>query len=119
MTNEQIKIENETIDTILHGDPIANADYFETASIRQPGRRERMAQPAYDTRYTGDCKHTKTREINVTPYFGPVADNVDDQNPKAHGNITVSVECVECGAWRRVNVNQGHREFGAWQKPTR
>ena len=37
-----------------------------------------------------------------------------DENPAAHGNITVIEECEQCGAQRTVNINQSFHEYGTW-----
>lgn len=58
-------------------------------------------------------RHTVTHETTAG-FAGPVAHR---QNHAAHGGITLRQTCT-CGATRRVNVNQRHREAGTWRKPT-
>lgn len=61
---------------------------------------------------TMTCQHLDTRELSTRGFSGSVNDR--DQNPAAHGNVTVTEECLACGARRRVNVNQCHVEEGPW-----
>lgn len=58
------------------------------------------------------CDHKETRELTTRCYDGPVV--VHDQNPAAHGDITVEVECARCGARRSENLNGCHAEEGPW-----
>lgn len=59
-----------------------------------------------------NCQHPSTIELSTRAFLAPVVDR--DQNPAAHGCVTVTEECTVCGARRRVNVNQCHREEGPW-----
>lgn len=59
------------------------------------------------------CKHTNVTKANFA-FSGPVSRN---ENPRAHGGALVIETCTECGAQRRTNVNQQHREQGAWEIP--
>jgi len=61
------------------------------------------------------CKHTNYIEIDERGFSGPISGA--EENPAAHGCITVTDECVDCGARRRCNVNQQHLERGPWQAP--
>jgi hypothetical protein len=38
------------------------------------------------------------------------------ENRAAHGNI-VRIDVCSCGAKRRTNINQQHRERGTWAQP--
>jgi hypothetical protein len=57
------------------------------------------------------CKHTVYETIATHGFGGPVS---RDEHPAAHGNICDTEQCCDCGARRRVNVNQRHREEGPW-----
>ena len=48
----------------------------------------------------------------VAPYRGAAT----PCEPAAHGGIT-RIETCSCGAQRRLNLNGGHREEGAWRGP--
>lgn len=39
-----------------------------------------------------------------------------DENPAAHGNVTIRETDPITGIWRAVNINGFHREEGPWQK---
>ena len=73
------------------------------------------------TRYQ-NCKHPEERHQNVrtTPFFGAVAADTGPtatpagENRAAHGHITVTVECLDCGARRLENRNQIHLEASSW-----
>lgn len=59
------------------------------------------------------CPHAHTRQIgDDRPFVGPVSTR--DENRAAHGNITITLECIACGARRDVNINQCHTERGPW-----
>ena len=61
------------------------------------------------------CKHSKTTVIETSGFTGSVARYpYTDENPAAHGNITVIEECEQCGAQRAVNINQSFHEYGTW-----
>ena len=61
------------------------------------------------------CKHLKTTVIETFGFTGPVARYpYTDENPAAHGNITVIEECEQCGAQRAVNINQNFYEYSTW-----
>jgi hypothetical protein len=45
-------------------------------------------------------------EVARSPFTSP--------NPAAHGCITFKEGCRICGAERKVNANQGHREYSPW-----
>lgn len=61
------------------------------------------------------CNHANTREIKTTVFFAPVGP-ADDQEPRAHGGVTVHEECTDCGARRAVNVNGIWVERGTWSE---
>ena len=62
------------------------------------------------------CSHEKTRERYTVGFCGAVSVwPQTDSNPAAHGNITVSVECVRCGARRSENINGHHIEVSPWR----
>ena len=62
------------------------------------------------------CSHPEQREIgDPTCYTAPVAVYpYTDENPAAHGNICVLVECVACGARRHELHNGRHAEVAPW-----
>lgn len=63
------------------------------------------------------CLHAQTKSSGERPYSGSVAVHpYTDENPSAHGCITVTRECRACGARRDVNINQRHAEYGPWGK---
>jgi hypothetical protein len=58
-------------------------------------------------------KHKPIQSRTETrPYSGPVATG-DDEDPRAHGNVTYVYHC-ECGATQRANSNAGTQEIGDW-----
>lgn len=57
------------------------------------------------------CTHADTRTLSVRAFVGPVS---VDENRAAHGNVTMEVECVACGARQMRNVNGVHVETGTW-----
>ena len=71
---------------------------------RRDERRKRLAEQRA-------CRHTVVDELEPECFVGPVSRL--DPNEAAHGNITITQIC-HCGAERRVNVNQRHRETGPW-----
>ena len=64
------------------------------------------------------CKHppAKHKEVGDPHCFShPVAiEPFTHENPAAHGNIRVEVECTACGGRRSENVNQNHIEVSPW-----
>jgi hypothetical protein len=61
------------------------------------------------------CKHTATATGPETGYSNSVATpGRTDENRAAHGCITYTETCSDCGAARRVNQNQLHIEVSAW-----
>jgi len=61
------------------------------------------------------CQHTHHAQIGPDRcYHGSVADTSDAENPIARGNISITVECRDCGAQRRENSNAGRVELGPW-----
>lgn len=63
-----------------------------------------------------NCKHERTEMKSETVFQGPVA---REENRRAHGNITRTVGCLDCGATQRSNINQMHVESGPWVMPER
>lgn len=61
------------------------------------------------------CQHLTTKTIRERGYSGPVS---RDEHRAAHGCVTITEECLNCGARRDCNVNQHHVEEGPWG-PTR
>lgn len=57
------------------------------------------------------CCHERTKDLRTVGFTGPVS---TDENRAAHGGVTVTVECCDCGARRLENHNQRWVEFGAW-----
>jgi len=63
------------------------------------------------------CRHRHTRQVGADRcYSGSVA-AAGDENRAAHGGITCTVECTDCGARRDENHNQGHAEVSPWRRP--
>lgn len=61
------------------------------------------------------CNHTQTKEISEGGFLGSVAVYpYTEENRAAHGNITVAVECVKCGARQSQNINGNHIEVSPW-----
>lgn len=60
------------------------------------------------------CKHRSTTERSIRCFAGSVAEP-HKQVLSAHGNITVTVQCLRCGATQRRNINGRHVERGPWQ----
>jgi hypothetical protein len=58
------------------------------------------------------CDHVTTIQVRTRCYTGSV--NPKNENPVAHGNVCVEVECTLCGAHRLENHNGGQVEEGAW-----
>jgi len=59
------------------------------------------------------CKHTTSTAGTHYGYVGPVS-LPQYQNPAAHGGVTYTETCNDCGATRRVNSTGRHREVGRW-----
>lgn len=57
------------------------------------------------------CKHRNTTCGRDRCFTGPVS---RDENRAAHGNMTYTVTCDDCGAQQDVNQNQGFFERGPW-----
>jgi hypothetical protein len=57
-------------------------------------------------------RHT-TKTSRIQGYTGGVATPGRRQDPRAAGAIC-EVETCSCGAERRTNKNQGHRETSGW-----
>ena len=47
------------------------------------------------------------------PFFGPVAERLGGQNPRAWGNVRFRQRCT-CGATREILVNGDADEMGPW-----
>lgn len=61
------------------------------------------------------CEHQNFRTLAEFAYCGSVAVYpYTDENRAAHGNITETQECVDCGVTRLANVNMRHVEFSPW-----
>jgi hypothetical protein len=62
------------------------------------------------------CKHARTTQVGPDRcYTGSVARApYTDDNRAAHGCVTITVECRDCGARRDENRNQGYVEVGPW-----
>lgn len=58
------------------------------------------------------CKHDRHEITNEVCFTGPIAGA--DENRAAHGNVTWTHTCSDCGAERDQNVNQWHVETGPW-----
>lgn len=62
----------------------------------------------------GKCKHTRTKDGEARGFVASVAQHADHENPAAHGHVTYTETCLDCGAERSVNSNQGFYELGPW-----
>lgn len=61
------------------------------------------------------CEHERTRAGDAYGYTCSVAhEPYTHENRAAHGNITYTETCLDCGAERAVNCNQVHVEFSPW-----
>ena len=60
------------------------------------------------------CTHTHTKSGEHYGFSAPIADAAD-QNPAAHGGVTYTETCRDCGAHREVNANGVHHEYGRWE----
>jgi hypothetical protein len=62
------------------------------------------------------CKHANVKTLSVTGFGGEVSvAPYTATKPSAHGNITEHVECTDCGARRRENINGLHVEVSPWR----
>ena len=61
--------------------------------------------------HVSPCAHTSVRELGWHGFSGPVSRN---ENPAAHGCISLDEECCACGARRARLVNGRHEEIGDW-----
>lgn len=61
------------------------------------------------------CTHENIRQVGPPRCFmGPIPGAEEDRS--AHGNITITQECIECGVRRLVNVNGCSSEEGPWDE---
>lgn len=58
------------------------------------------------------CLHQYTTEQSTRGFFGCVSPF--SCNPAAHGGVSCTEVCDDCGAERKVNVNGRHAEYGPW-----
>lgn len=62
------------------------------------------------------CSHARTKSGSINGYTGSVAVHpYTDENRAAHGGITYTVECLDCGARRRENTNGLAIEVSPWR----
>ena len=61
------------------------------------------------------CKHKNTEQGEHWGYSGPVSQN---ENPAAHGGVSYTETCRDCGAERAVNANMFQYERGEWSEKT-
>lgn len=67
-----------------------------------------------------ECKHEHTREVSMHGYSGSVAVYpYTFENRAAHGAVTFTYRCEDCGAERRENSNGRHSEVSPWRFPER
>jgi hypothetical protein len=65
------------------------------------------------------CKHKHTREVSMHGYSGSVAvQPYTYEDRRAHGGVTFTSRCEDCGAERKENSNGRYQEFSPWQLPT-
>ena len=62
------------------------------------------------------CKHTNKEQVGGDyGYTGSVAVHpYTDENRSAHGGVTWTQRCRNCGSTRNVNSNGHHEEYGPW-----
>lgn len=61
------------------------------------------------------CKHKNTTEGTVYCFSHSVAVHPHtDENRAAHGGVTYTETCDDCGAQRQVNSNCGFEEYSPW-----
>lgn len=61
------------------------------------------------------CKHARVSGGEHHGFVGSVAQHPHtEENQAAHGCVSYTEECLECGARRSVNQNQWHYEYGVW-----
>lgn len=66
------------------------------------------------------CKHKRTTIASERCYQGPVArPPYTDEDRRAHGAITVTVSCDDCGVERLENRNGGAVEVSPWESEVR
>ena len=64
------------------------------------------------------CQHQHITSGPERAFVGSVASEpYTEENPAAHGSITYTGTCQDCGAERSVNQNGGHCEYGTWSVP--
>lgn len=61
------------------------------------------------------CKHERTRATEPYGYQASVAVwGRTDENRAAHGGVTYTELCMDCGCARHVNANGSHHEYSPW-----
>jgi len=59
-------------------------------------------------------QHEATQVSEPRPFVGGLGRRaLDNENRAAHGGVSF-IETCECGAWRYVNENGAHVEYGPW-----
>lgn len=66
----------------------------------------KMSKCSHEQHYQVGAAWGYTGSVSVHPYT--------DEDRRAHGNITILVECRDCGARRKENHNQGYVEASPW-----
>lgn len=94
------------VDLVEGTSPSCHGFYIDAAFARRsPGVVHNMSK----------CSHARTREGQSHAFAGGVArPPYTDENRAAHGCVTYTEVCLQCGARRSVNQNQLHHEFGVW-----
>jgi hypothetical protein len=65
-----------------------------------------------------DCSHAETRRVRERCFSEPVyREPFTREWPAAHGAISYTELCIDCGSARAVNANGPHAEYGPWSDP--
>lgn len=93
----------------------------------ETGARHRPTQAATDAELAAErqeradarvevCQHAHVTAGDDRCFVGCVAPR--DCEPVAHGNITRTESCEDCGGERRLNLNGGREEASGWYAPS-
>ncbi len=61
------------------------------------------------------CQHKHTRHSEPTGFVRSVSSRTNTQNRAAHGGVTYTETCRDCGAHREVNSNGREDEYSDWK----
>lgn len=66
------------------------------------------------------CKHKNTDAGPMSGYTGSVATrHYTQEERRAHGGVSYTRTCTDCGATRRENSNGRYTEVSAWTRATK